>query len=93
MTKQKKAIVLSFLFALVISLAFCISSVFTPTSAQKVDGKQELLEAGDGIKNWTAYIERIKKVPGERAIMTEFCKGGLPESFIADAAVLNRLAK
>ena len=58
-----------------------------------VDGKQELLEAGDGIKNWTAYIERIKKVPGERAIMTEFCKGGLPESFIADAAVLNRLAK
>jgi len=58
-----------------------------------VDGKQELLETGDGIKNWTAYIERIKKVPGERAIMTEFCKGGLPESFIADAAVLNRLAK
>jgi len=58
-----------------------------------VDGKQELLETGDGIRNWTAYAERISKIDGDRAFMTEFTKGGLPESFITDAAVLNSIVK
>ena len=58
-----------------------------------VDGKQELLSYGDGPKNWAAYVDRIKKIPGERAFMTEFSKGGLPESFISDAELLNKLVK
>ncbi len=58
-----------------------------------VGGKQELLSFGDGPKNWAAYIDRISKIPGERAFMTEFSKGGLPESFINDAYLLNKLVK
>lgn len=58
-----------------------------------VDGKQELLSYADGPKEWQAYAERIAKIPGERAFMTEFCKGGLPESFINDAAFLTSIVK
>ena len=58
-----------------------------------IDGKQELLGTGDGPDRWQAYSEKISKIPGERAFMTEFCKGGLAESFISDAAVLTRILK
>lgn len=58
-----------------------------------VEGRQELLESGEGVGNWRAYADRIAKIPGERAFITEFCKGGLPESFLADAAVLNSIVK
>ena len=58
-----------------------------------IDGKQELLETGNGISEWQAYARRIAEIPGERAFMTEFCKGGLPESFLADAKVLCSVVK
>ena len=58
-----------------------------------VDGMQELLSYTDGPKSWRAYAERIAKIPGERAFMTEFSKGGLPESFISDAEILNEIIK
>lgn len=58
-----------------------------------VDGKQELLSYADGPNEWRAYADRIAKIPGDRAFMTEFCKGGLPESFISDAALLCEIVK
>ncbi len=58
-----------------------------------IEGKQELLEVGEGIENWKSYFTRISKISGDRAFLTEFCKGGLAESFIADAATLNSIVK
>ena len=58
-----------------------------------VEGKQELLSYEGGADRWAAYAEKISKIPGERAFMTEFCKGGLAESFLADAAVLNAVIR
>ena len=58
-----------------------------------VDSKQELLSYSGGAERWAAYAEKISKIPGERAFMTEFCKGGLAESFLADAEVLNAIIR
>ena len=58
-----------------------------------IEGKQELLETGNGVSEWQAYARRVSEIPGERAFITEFCKGGLPESFLADAKVLNSIIK
>ena len=58
-----------------------------------VEGKQELLSTAGGTERWRGYAEKIAKIPGERAFMTEFCKGGLAESFVADAEVLNAVVK
>lgn len=58
-----------------------------------IEGKQELLSAGNGFGEWVAYAQKIAKIPGEHAFMTEFCKGGLPESFIADAEVIRAVIK
>lgn len=58
-----------------------------------IEGKQELLETGDGLARWRAYSDKIAKIPGERAFMTEFCKGGLPESFTDDARTLCEIVK
>lgn len=58
-----------------------------------IDGKQELLSEGDGPERWRTYAERIGAISGERAFMTEFCKGGLAESFISDAKVLSKILK
>ena len=56
-----------------------------------IEGKQELLETGNGPDEWRAYAKRIAEIPGDRAFITEFCKGGLAESFLADAKVLNSI--
>lgn len=56
-----------------------------------IDGKQELLETGNGLAEWRAYAQRISEIPGDRAFITEFCKGGLAESFLADAKALNSI--
>ena len=58
-----------------------------------VEGKQELLSYEGGRERWAAYAEKISRIPGERAFMTEFCKGGLPESFLSDAEVLNAVIR
>jgi|GEM_PF-70279 len=58
-----------------------------------VNGKQALLEEGDGVSSWKAYIAELKKSGAARAVMTEFAKDGLPENFIRDAAVLKELLK
>ena len=58
-----------------------------------IDGKQELLSEGDGPERWKAYAEKIGEIPGERAFMTEFCKGGLAESFVSDAKTLSKIFK
>ena len=56
-----------------------------------IDGKQELLETGNGPEEWRAYARRVSEIPGDRAFITEFCKGGLAESFLSDAKVLNSI--
>ena len=58
-----------------------------------IDGKQELLSTGCGPENWRGYAKRISEIPGDRAFMIEFCKGGLEESFLDDARTLISVVK
>ena len=54
-----------------------------------VERKQELLGYADGPERWQKYKAKIASVTNSPAFMVEFCKGGLAESFLSDAAVLN----
>ena len=54
-----------------------------------IERKQELLGFGDGAERWQKYKAKIGEKTTSPAFMIEFCKGGLQESFLSDAAVLN----
>jgi sugar phosphate isomerase/epimerase len=55
--------------------------------------KQELLCDAGGKENWTDYVSALSDYGFERAVIIEFTKGGLRESFLSDAATLRGLIK
>ncbi len=57
------------------------------------EGKQQLLDAYDGLKAWKQYLDIIRADDRDHNLFLEFTKDGLPENFLHDAEVLNSLVK
>ncbi len=55
--------------------------------------KQELLCDAGGSESWAEYVSELSEIGGDRALIIEFTKGGLRESFLSDARTLRGLVK
>ena len=58
---------------------------------QIMDYKKEFIENGEGMEDWSRYIELLKKIDCDCYMMFEFVNGDDHKQLIENAATLGRL--